>query len=520
VDRRRLLGQHGAMTPAGPSVERDRFIDLLRVAGVAIVVLGHWAVFVVFWEGDTIRGVNALSVIPAIRPITWIVQVMPLMFFIGGFSNSRSLDRHGGSVRAFLSNRMIRLLGPTAVFIGVWLVLGVVQAVADLPDPDLLRRAADVAALPFWFLGIYLVAVGLAPAMRTLHERFRWWVPGILVCGAVAVDVVSRGFDLGDVGAVNYLFVWLLAHQAGYFYADGTLPAAGRRGDALLAAAGLAGMAVLITWFGYPVSMVEVPGQPASNTAPPSIALVFLALWLIGLAMLLRGPLARWLERDRPWRVVTRLNRIVLTAYLWHVTAITASVAILYPLGFPQPEIGTPQWWLLRPVFVASMVPLLVALLAVFGRFEIHPVTVVARGRFDARSIAAMAFGTFALAVCLLGFGITGFIELADAEGASLLNFQFNPLQNVLHGWWGVAAVAAALRYPRWAVTATLAGGVLFLAGGWIELGDAGTILGMNDLTAMAHLVSGALAVVGGLAGAERAGRPYERGRRSGAASR
>ena len=190
-----------------------------------IVVVGHWAVFMVFWEGDTIRGVNALSVIPAIRPVTWIVQVMPLMFFIGGFSNHRSLDRHGGSVQAFLRNRMVRLLGPTAVFIGVWLVLGVVQAAADLPDPDLLRRAADVAALPFWFLGIYLVAVGLAPVMRRLHERYRWWVPGLLGCGALAVDVVSRGLDLGDFGAVNYLFVWLLAHQAGYFYADGTLPA-------------------------------------------------------------------------------------------------------------------------------------------------------------------------------------------------------------------------------------------------------------------------------------------------------
>lgn len=507
VDRWRLPGQHGAMTPGSPLLERDRFIDLLRVAGVVMVVVGHWAVFMVFWEGGTIRGVNALSVIPAIRPITWIVQVMPLMFFIGGFSNHRSLDRHGGSVRAFLSNRMVRLLRPTAVFIGIWLVLGVVQAAADLPDPDLLRRAADVAALPFWFLGIYLVAVGLAPAMRRLHERYRWWVPGLLGCGGLAVDVASRGLDLGELGAINYLFVWLLAHQAGYFYADGTLPAAGRRGGALLTAGGLAGLAVLITWFGYPVSMVEVPGQPASNTAPPSIALVFLTLWLIGLVMLLRDPLTRWLGRERPWRVVTRLNRMVLTAYLWHVTAITASVAILYPLGFPQPEIGTPHWWLLRPVWVASMVPLLVVLLAVFGRFEIHPDTRAGRERFGAPRVAAMAFGTFAVAVCLLGFGITGFIELADVDGASLLDFQFNPLQNVLHGLIGAAAMAAALHRPRWAVAATLGGGVLFVAGGWIELGDARTILGMNDLTAMAHLVSGAMAVVGGLAGALRAGR-------------
>ncbi len=106
VDRTRLPGQHDPVITTGELVERDRFIDLLRVIGVAIVVFGHWAVFVVFWEGDTIRGVNALSVIPALRPVTWIVQVMPLMFFIGGFANSRSLDRHEGSTRAFLSNRI------------------------------------------------------------------------------------------------------------------------------------------------------------------------------------------------------------------------------------------------------------------------------------------------------------------------------------------------------------------------------------------------------------------------------
>jgi hypothetical protein len=380
------------------------------------------------------------------------------------------------------------------------MVLGSIQAAVDLPDPDLLRRAADVAALPFWFLGIYLVAVGLAPATLRLHERYRWRVPAAMAAAALAIDLLSRGGGMGDLGAVNYLFVWLLAHQAGYFYADGTLVAAGRRGAAAMAGLGLAGMLVLITWCGYPVSMVEVPGQATSNTAPPSVALVFLTLWLIGLAMAVRPPLIRWLQRERPWRVVTRLDGRVLTIYLWHVTAVTASVAILYPLGFPQPDIGTGRWWLLRPVLVASMVPLLALLVAVFGRFEVHPDTRVLEGRFGVRRAVAMAFGIFSVGVCLLGFGITGFIQLADAGGATLLGFQFNPLQNVLHGLIGVLAVAAALRRPRWAVAATLAGGALFLAAGWFEWGSAETILGMNDVAAAAHLVAGALAVVAGMA--------------------
>ncbi len=458
---------------------------------MTIVVFGHWAVFMVFWEGDSIRGINALSVIPAIRPVTWIVQVMPLMFFLGGFANVRALDRRQGSVASFLRDRLVRLLWPTAVFVGAWLALGLVQAAADLAEPDLLRRAGDVAALPFWFLGIYLVAVGLAPVTLRLHRRFRWWIPGLLAGGALAVDIVSRWEGMGDLGAINYALVWLLAHQAGYFYADGTLQRMGRAGAAAMAAVGFAGMVALISFFGYPVSMVEVPGQKTSNTAPPSIGLIFLGLWLIGLAMAWREPVARWLADERRWRVVSGLNRVVLTAYLWHVTAITAAVAVFYPLGFPQPEIGTGQWWALRPLFVLSMLPVLVLLILVFGRFEVHPDTAAVSGRWRPARVTAMAFGVFSLAICLLGFGITGFIQLADEGGASLLVFQFNPLQNVVHGLIGVVAVGVALVRDRWATPAALVGGVLFLAGGWVEMGDALTILGMNDVTATAHLIVG-----------------------------
>lgn len=485
------------MTPASPP--RDRYVDLLRVAGVAVVVLGHWAVFNVEWADGVIRGVNALTVIPAIRPVTWLVQVMPLLFFIGGFANARALEARGGSAVAFLRDRLVRLLAPTAVFIVVWTALGLVQAAADLPEPDVLRRAADVAALPFWFLGIYLVAVGLAPATRWLHRRLRWWVPAMLAAGALAVDVVSRGPGAGDLGALNYVFVWLLPHQLGFFYADGTLPGTGRRTPWVMAAAGLAGMVALVSWFGYPVSMVEVPGEPVSNTAPPSIGLVFLTLWLVGLVLAGRGRGTRWLEDDRRYRRVAWLNSMALTAYLWHVTAITAAVAVLYPLGFPQPGIGTPGWWALRPVFVAAMVPILAALMALFRRFETHPFTTLPAGRkVGAVGTVAVAFGVFSLAVGLLGFGITGFIRMADPAGVGLLVFRFNPVQNLAHLLIGGGVAASGLWAGRWAgAAAVAAGAALFLAAGLVEAGEAATVLGMNSVTAVAHLVAGSAAAAG-----------------------
>ena len=38
---------------------------------------------------------------------------------------------------------------------------------------------------PLWFLGVYLVVVCISPLTVTLHRRFRWWVPGAMVAGAV-----------------------------------------------------------------------------------------------------------------------------------------------------------------------------------------------------------------------------------------------------------------------------------------------------------------------------------------------
>jgi fucose 4-O-acetylase-like acetyltransferase len=479
-----------------PPADRDRFVDALRVFGVLIVVLGHWAVMMVYWEDDRILGINALEVIPALRLVTWVVQVMPLMFFIGGFANATTYRLRDGSASAFLRDRLLRLLTPTVVFIGVWFATGIVIEGFELGSADALHRAADVAALPFWFLGIYLVAVGLTPAMMRLHERFAWRVPLVLGLGVVAVDIVARGVGVSDLGNVNYALVWLLAHQTGFFYADGTLQRLGRPIHAAMAAVGLAGMIGLVTIGTYPVSMVEVPGEPVSNTAPPSIGLVFLTLWLVGLALLARPTLNRWLK-GRTWGLVTRLNRVPLTLYLWHVTAITVAVSILYPLDFPQPEIGTTQWWALRPAWVAAMVPVLVVLVGVFRRCEVHPYTDPRPGPFGGVRVVGAIFGIFVLAVAVLGFGRTGFIDLVDPLGDSLLMFRLNPVQNLFHLVLGCAVMAGVLVWRRWSAWITMAGAALFLAAGLWDSGSAETSFGMNPTTGITHVAVGGAALVG-----------------------
>jgi hypothetical protein len=90
-----------AATPPG----RDRYVDLLRVASLGVVIAGHWlmAVPVVGADGGT-RVTNVLALVPRLQPITWLLQVMPVFFLVGGFAHATalaSIRRRGGGYPDF-----------------------------------------------------------------------------------------------------------------------------------------------------------------------------------------------------------------------------------------------------------------------------------------------------------------------------------------------------------------------------------------------------------------------------------
>jgi len=499
---------------SAPSLEeRDRFIDLIRVVCIVVVVVGHWVTTTVVWEPDQVRSVNALSVIGGARLATWLLQVMPLVFFAGGFANSVSRGRSPGYL-ACLGTRLRRLLLPTGVFLAVWLALGLAAETLD-PESAGKARAAEVAALPLWFLGIYLVAVALAPAMEALHRRFGLWVPVALAGLVGLVDLISIGLGIEGLGGANYAFQWLFAHQLGFAYADGTLSRWGRRGAAALAASGLVALVLLTTVGGYPVSLVGVPGQVRSNAQPPSLAMVALTLWLVGLALLMRPGAERWLRRPAGWRLVQRVHAVVLTVFLWHVTAIALGAGVARAVGAPEPAIGSGLWWALRPAWVVWLLLFLAVLVWAFGRFEAHP---ACRPVADhPAAFAAAAFGVFAAAVGILGFGETGFFPFAPEAGESILMFTFNPLQDFIHVTVGGAVLWTLGR--RWTTPSGLAatGALLFVAMGALRLAGFGPArwLGMDRFTAWAHVVAGATALLAlaVTAGASRAAEGSARAR-------
>lgn len=67
-------------TPAS----RDRAVDVARLTALVVVMFGHCALLLATIDSGGLRIGNLLGAIPALAPITWLVQVMPLFFLAGG----------------------------------------------------------------------------------------------------------------------------------------------------------------------------------------------------------------------------------------------------------------------------------------------------------------------------------------------------------------------------------------------------------------------------------------------------
>jgi hypothetical protein len=440
------------------------------------------------WDDTGIIGDNALAAIPESHPATWLFQVMPLLFFIGGFANARSLARHS-TYLDFLKTRLRRLLNPTLVFVAVWLVVGVAAELLPLPHPNLVDRGADIAALPFWFVGLYVVVVAVAPAMLRLHRRWGWRVPAVLTLGVVAVDVLTYPLDLAGFGVANYAFVWLLPHQLGFFYDDSKKVGSSQLWG--VAAGGLTTLILLTSVGEYPVSMIFVPGADRGNTEPPSLAIVAVSAVLISVALIARP----WIERRRDgW--ISRLNGVPLSMYLWHVSAIPIAVAVLYPPGFPQHPIGSSGWWLWRPVWLLALSGALAVIVMAVARFEIHPDPATLDVEPDRRRIPLALLGVVTVAVALLGFGVTGFNRPLAATGEGLLGFTMNPLLNTMHLAVGLTVLLVIFGTRRVFLPVAAVAGSVLLTIGLVGLDEGLAAFGSNLATSTIDLVLGGALVV------------------------
>ncbi len=123
----------------------------------------------------------------------------------------------------------------------------------------------------------------------------------------------------------------------------------------------------------------------------------------------------------------------------------------------------------------------------------------------------ALAFGAVYLLIGILGFFVTGFDGFAaESYNEKLIVFPLNPLHNLVHLVIGAVWVGASRRHDTAKSTNTAIGVAYLLVA---VLGFLGVLkfLAIEDASSSdnwLHLVSGALSIYFGTAGAEGARRP------------
>lgn len=352
---------------------RDRYVDFLRAFSILIVVIGHWLSAVVIKDEYGVKVYNAVGMISGLWIITWLLQIMPLFFFVGGFSNARTLNTlmaKGQPLSMFYKKRAIRLLKPTIFFLFVWAII-IILLLIFLSDLKRYRIAIIAAVGPLWFLAVYLFITIIAPFMLKLHKICKILIPIFLFILTAIVDIFRFRFNFSEIAWLNVGFVWLFVHQLGFFYEDDTLIKIKKWQKSLIASTGLLGLIILTNIGSYPKSMIGTGFEKISNMNPPTMCIVMLSLWLIGLAMLLREDINKWLNRPTPWIIVILANRTIMTLYLWHLTAYLLVFLLLYQIGLGHHTTDNILiWWLERPVWVVIPGIILLFFIKAFGRFE------------------------------------------------------------------------------------------------------------------------------------------------------
>jgi len=374
---RGLAARIDAATPP----HRDRTVDALRALAIGGVILGHWLVTALVLSpsraGGTVHDASPLASLPALTPLSWVFQTLAVFFLVGGYAAARS---YTGDYLSWLRKRLTRLTRPVAVFVAVWVPLAIALSLGGMPHATE-RTVLTLVLDPLWFLGVFAVLTALTPLAVAMVRRLGAFAACVPAAVVAAVDLVRFGFGGPSwVGWVNVAAGWMVPYLLGIAWARGSFR--GWRVPALMLAGGAAATAALVLWAGYPASMVGVNGQAISNLNPPTLAAVTFGIAQVGLALLLREPLARWMRRPLAWAAIATVNLSAMTLYLWHQTAFLAVTMAGQAIGRLPGLLTAPSstlWIAERLAWLPAFGAALAVLWLVFHRAERPPSARVVR---------------------------------------------------------------------------------------------------------------------------------------------
>ncbi|MFJ4045379.1 acyltransferase [Microbacterium sp. NPDC089987] len=337
--------------PPVATSHRDPAIDLVRALCIGAVVVLHSLMVGVTVTSSGPVFENAGDTGTWLVPVSWMLQVMPLFFVIGGFSGLtalRAARRRGADTSSFVVDRMRRLLIPAVVAVAAAGALLWTLQRADVA-PALVEMAGYRYGQPLWFLGVFLLCQALLPAMAALHERAPLGTLAALTAAAAAVDVMGAVSGIDGIGFLNLVFVWFAMQQLGFVLADGRIDALGRgvRTGAAVAAAALLACSFTAGWFSPDL---------IANTNPPTTALILVGVIQTLLFSLLRPALSQVATRPLASAFTRFVSARAMTIYLWHMPVLLALAGLCALVagatGIVLPAPDTTGWWLTRPVWL------------------------------------------------------------------------------------------------------------------------------------------------------------------------
>jgi hypothetical protein len=418
---------------------RHRGIDFLRAASILVVVLGHWMMAAPWVDAQGSHIEHMLGQREWTQWLTWGLQVMPVFFFVGGYSNAISWGaacRRNQSWNLWLFSRLSRLMKPVLPLLLFWIGAGAIALWAGVPT-RMIEVGSQIALVPTWFLAVYAMMILWVPLASTAWKRFGMasvWVP---VATAALVDLAYFRFELHAIGWVNYLFVWGAIHQLGFAWRDDRCGS--KATAALFCFGGLAILATLTELGPWPRSLVGVPGDEVSNTTPPHLPILALAAFQFGAARLFEKPLRKWLEGETAWTATVLINSMIMTTFLWHSTVMMLLFGASIELGgiglHALP--GAADWWVLKGVWIVVFAVALVPVVALASRWERQPV--VRAPTAGARQV---------LGTLIIGFG------LARLARYGIVDTSTDELQVVMLALPFLGAAVAGLVGPTFAPAA------------------------------------------------------------------
>ncbi|MDT9692203.1 acyltransferase [Streptomyces sp. P9(2023)] len=392
-----LAARVESRTPA----HRDRAIDGLRALALLAVPTGHWLLggFTLSADG-AIHNASPLAAYAGLAPASWILQMLGIFFLVGGYASVLSYRRHQGTTRAWLGGRLARLGRPVLGVTAVWAALLPLLHYGFGVPGDTLRTASTLVIQPLWFVGVYTVVTALTPLCVRAARRAGVWAAAPLLGSVAVVDFLRYGPYADSVPSwlslLNILPGWLFAYQLGVSWGEGRVT---RRHAWGLLLGGAALFAALLLAFGYPASMVGVPGEVRTNSHPPSLLVLALAAAQSGAAILLRDRLGKLLKRPALWAPVVIVNLSAMTILCWHQTAMLAAAIPASYAGEIPGLVGAPDsvGWILARL---AWMPLFAGLLVLIGRYARRfeaPWTKTGPARRTVAGLLAAGFAVFAL---------------------------------------------------------------------------------------------------------------------------